>query len=109
MTFPAAVFPSLEAPFVGPNGRITAPWYRVLLDIYARTIGQVGTMVIWPISAAAVPGDFLECDGSAVSRTTYANLFQLIGTTFGPGDGSTTFNLPTYGADPGFAVVIHSF
>lgn len=37
---------------------------------------------------------FLKCDASAVSRTTYADLFAVIGTTFGSGDGSTTFNLP---------------
>lgn len=41
-----------------------------------------------------VPDGHLECDGSAVSRTTYADLFAVIGTTFGAGDGSTTFNLP---------------
>jgi len=40
------------------------------------------------------PADHLVCDGSAVSRTTYATLFGIIGSTFGPGDGSTTFNLP---------------
>jgi microcystin-dependent protein len=40
------------------------------------------------------PTGYLECDGSAVSRTTYAALFSAIGTTFGSGDGSTTFNLP---------------
>ena len=38
--------------------------------------------------------DFLLCDGSAVSRSTYADLFSVISTTFGDGDGSTTFNLP---------------
>lgn len=41
-----------------------------------------------------VPDGWLECDGSAVSRTTYAELFAEIGTTYGAGDGSTTFNLP---------------
>lgn len=41
-------------------------------------------------------GNWLLCDGSAVSRTTYADLFTLIGTNFGAGDGSTTFNLPDY-------------
>jgi len=41
-----------------------------------------------------VPTGWLECSGSAVSRTTYANLFAAIGTTWGVGDGSTTFNLP---------------
>lgn len=40
------------------------------------------------------PSDFLICDGSAVSRTTYANLFAKISTRHGAGDGSTTFNLP---------------
>lgn len=41
-----------------------------------------------------IPSGWLECDGSAVSRTTYASLFAAIGTTWGTGDGSTTFNLP---------------
>lgn len=40
------------------------------------------------------PAGYLKCNGGAVSRTTYANLFAEIGTTFGIGDGSTTFNLP---------------
>jgi len=43
---------------------------------------------------SSVPSDYLLCDGSAVSRETYADLFSVIGTTFGVGDGSTTFNLP---------------
>lgn len=40
------------------------------------------------------PTGWLICDGSAVSRTTYADLYDVIGTKYGPGDGSTTFNLP---------------
>ena len=40
------------------------------------------------------PSGYLVCDGSAVSRTNYAELFKVIGTYFGSGDGSTTFNLP---------------
>jgi microcystin-dependent protein len=42
----------------------------------------------------AVETGWLVCDGSAVSRTTYADLFAKIGVTYGPGDASTTFNLP---------------
>jgi microcystin-dependent protein len=45
-------------------------------------------------AGSSVPTGWLECDASAVSRTTYAALFTAIGTTWGVGDGSTTFNLP---------------
>ncbi len=50
--------------------------------------------VIQMYAGAAAPTGWLLCDGSAVSRTTYATLFAVIGTTYGVGDGSTTFNLP---------------
>lgn len=53
----------------------------------------VGTMLDWP-TTSSYPTGFLRADGSAVSRTSYADLFSLIGTTYGSGDGSTTFNLP---------------
>src|SRR5210317_762338 len=56
--------------------------------------GGIPTATIVPWSDASVPSGFLECDGSAVSRTTYAALFAVVGTTYGTGDGSTTFNLP---------------
>jgi len=55
-------------------------------------IVPIGTIALYP--ATPVPSGFILCDGSAVSRGTYANLFALFGTTFGSGDGSTTFNLP---------------
>ena len=60
-----------------------------LLDIYA---GLTGTIL--PTVATSAPNGWLLCDGTAVSRTTYANLFTLVGTTFGAGNGTTTFNLP---------------
>lgn len=44
--------------------------------------------------ASSAPSGWLLCDGSAVSRSTYATLFAIISTTYGSGDGSTTFNLP---------------
>jgi microcystin-dependent protein len=53
---------------------------------------QPGMVMMWSTSTA--PTGWLICDGSAVSRTTYATLFGVIGTTFGIGNGSTTFNLP---------------
>ena len=51
-----------------------------------------GTVVPW--TAVSVATGFLECDGTAVSRTTYAALFAIVSTTYGVGDGSSTFNLP---------------
>lgn len=50
-------------------------------------------LVTWSAGFAA-PSGWLECTGAAVSRTTYSALFSAIGTTYGTGDGSTTFNLP---------------
>lgn len=47
-----------------------------------------------PYAGSSAPSGWLLCDGSAVSRTTYATLFDVIGTTYGSGDGSTTFNVP---------------
>jgi microcystin-dependent protein len=53
-----------------------------------------GGLVMWPTGSA--PTGWLLCNGAAVSRTTYAALFAIVGTTFGVGDGSTTFNVPNY-------------
>src|SRR5210317_1533535 len=57
-------------------------------------IEGIPTATIVPWSDSSVPSGFLECDGSAVSRGTYADLFAIVGTTYGSGDGSTTFNVP---------------
>lgn len=54
----------------------------------------VGTMIDY--AGTSAPTDYLQCDGSAISRTTYATLFAAIGTTWGVGDGSTTFNIPDF-------------
>ena len=57
-------------------------------------IQGVNTGIIVPWSSGSIPSGFLECDGSNVSRSTYADLFAVVGTTYGSGDGSTTFGLP---------------
>ena len=46
------------------------------------------------LAGSQAPAGFLVCNGGAISRTTYSKLFAVIGTTYGSGDGSTTFNLP---------------
>ena len=53
---------------------------------------DTGTIAAFGVSTA--PSGYLKCDGAAISRTTYADLYTAIGTTFGSGDGSTTFNVP---------------
>ena len=50
--------------------------------------------VVEMFAGSTAPTGYLLCDGSAVSRTTYSKLFTAIGTTYGSGDGSTTFNVP---------------
>ena len=59
----------------------------------ASGVGLPAGMVA-PFGMSSAPTGWLECDGSAISRTTYATLFTAVGTTHGVGDGSTTFNLP---------------
>lgn len=60
-------------------------------------IPQTADVIHWAGNGASLPANWLLCNGAAVSRTTYAALFTAIGTTFGAGDGSTTFNLPGSG------------
>ena len=49
---------------------------------------------VFPFAGTTAPAKYLICDGSAVSRSDYADLFSVIGTSFGVGDNSTTFNIP---------------
>lgn len=59
----------------------------------STNIVPVGLTITFP--SATPPSGFLLCNGQAVSRGTYSDLFTLVGTTFGPGDNVTTFNLPS--------------
>ena len=60
-------------------------------------IEGIPTATIVPWSSASVPTGFLECNGAAVSRSTYAALFAIVSTTYGAGDGASTFNVPNLG------------
>jgi microcystin-dependent protein len=62
--------------------------------VLSVSIGIIPTGGILSYGGATAPSGYLLCDGSAVSRTTYSALFTAIGTAFGAGDGSTTFNVP---------------
>lgn len=66
----------------------------VTLFPLATTVDPSGTIKLY--AGASAPTGYLICDGTAVSRTTYADLFTAIGTTFGVGNGTTTFNVPDF-------------
>lgn len=58
----------------------------------AAQVVRAGSMMMWPNNT--IPSGWLKRNGAAISRTTYAALFAQLGTTYGAGDGSTTFNVP---------------
>jgi microcystin-dependent protein len=68
--------------------------YILLNPEYTSPVDTTPTGVIHDFAGTSAPSGYLPCDGSAVSRTTYTTLFGVIGTTWGSGDGSTTFNVP---------------
>ena len=69
---------------------------KISIDNLMDGVGGDATPIgaVQPFAGSTAPDGYLLCDGSAVSRTTYDALFEIIGTTYGTGDGSTTFNLP---------------
>jgi len=73
------------------SGSTAVPTALTALQVQRLTI-PIGLIVPYAIGTA--PSGWSLCDGSAISRSTYADLFSLIGTTYGPGNGSTTFNVP---------------
>lgn len=83
-------------------GKVALNVYNGTQDIRLGVVGTDNTIamdcapagIVLPYAGSTAPAGFLLCYGQAVSRTTYAVLFAVIGTTFGAGDGSTTFNLP---------------
>jgi microcystin-dependent protein len=87
-----ATSPTMPTATTGDNTTKGATTAFVQTAITAAVLS--GTIQMWPTASA--PSGYLVCDGSAVSRTTYSALFAVVGTTFGSGDGSTTFNVPNY-------------
>lgn len=67
-----------------------------LISAAPAQISELGLAVgsIVPYAGASVPTGWLLCDGTAYSRALYATLFAVVGTTYGSGDGATTFNVP---------------
>lgn len=84
--------PSFVAP--GTSGNLLTSNGTTWTSAAAPAGSPTGGLLMWPTGTA--PSGWLLCAGAAVSRTTYSALFAVVGTTFGSGDGSTTFNLPDY-------------
>lgn len=93
-THPLADSDAGKYAFIIGNGTANARSNAAVIDWLGNYIGQAMAGIIQMFAGATPPSGWLVCDGSAVSRTTYATLFAAIGTTWGTGDGSTTFNLP---------------
>ena len=74
------------------NFAICADAAAVVIETQSLIGAPIGTLLLY--ASATYPTGWLRADGTAISRTTYADLFAIIGTTYGAGDGSTTFNLP---------------
>ena len=83
-----------EKPTVADSGPTHLMYY--ICDTFAErpATGPSAGDQCFCIGGAAAPSGYLLCDGAAVSRTTYSDLFAVVSTKYGVGDGSTTFNLP---------------
>ncbi len=72
-------------------------------DISLLNTNDIGSIEIFAGTNDNIPGGWLLCDGRELDREDYKGLFDVIGTTFGIGDGSTTFNIPDMVSDGKFA------
>ena len=73
---------------------ITVADFKTEINPASVDTNLTGTVLVWTVPT--VPVGYLECNGTAISRTTFGDLFALIGIDYGNGNGSTTFNLPDY-------------
>lgn len=87
----------LVAAGVTPNGRVDtvgdSQYFDALLQVISANSPRFPGQIIW-VAGDTAPVGTLKANASAVSRTVYANLFSAIGTRYGAGNGTTTFNLP---------------
>jgi len=76
------------------NGQTPNPEFKIFDGTDWNQQEPTGSIQPWGGPVASIPSGFLLCNDQAVSRITFANLFDVIGTFYGIGDGSSTFNVP---------------
>lgn len=93
--------PNINNIVLDAHGKFQHVWYLFLIQIWEKLGGSEDrlddaspTGMVSGFGGSAAPEGWLFCDGSAVSRTGFSDLFNVISVTYGVGDGSTTFNLP---------------
>lgn len=98
------IFPG-NTPVMQPGNMLfSAPWYQFFWTLWERTGASAGdnavasgSIIFWPGELDTIPAGYVLCDGSAVPREgLFAEIFEVIGTTYGAGNGTTTFNLPNW-------------
>jgi Phage Tail Collar Domain len=92
-------FPQISAPFVDDKKLITYSWRQLLQSMWKQINALQSSISFFPglitlYGGPSLPTGWFLCDGSAISRSTYSALFAAIGTTWGAGNGTTTFNVP---------------
>ena len=94
MVSPTLLNATLTGTPVAPTATVGTNTTQIATTAFVQAAALTGEIKMWGVSSA--PTGYLLCDGTAVSRTTYAALFAVYGTTFGSGNGTTTFNVPNF-------------
>lgn len=106
---PFAGVPSQREPVAekGDGGLVpTRSWFYFWTQTLFNATVATGTVLRFAGASTAIPQGYLLTNGAAVSRKTFSALFSVIGTSFGAGDGSSTFNVPTVATAGGILSMI---
>lgn len=86
--------PTMTGTPTAPTAAVGTNTTQVATTAFVQAAGLTGEIKMW--GTASAPAGYLICNGAAVSRSTYSALYAVYGTTFGAGDGTTTFNVPDF-------------
>ena len=101
---PAPCIPPQAAIDAAPTEKTFSP---LQIGNYCPTLPQPSPGTILTNTSGSLPTGYLLCDGAEVSRTTYNALFLAVGTTYGDGNGTTTFNVPNLTPDDASCLITY--